>query len=59
MVAKKKETDLVRTAGVLVVRGYRTLYKVALNKLDRTAKEDTLKMISRTIKESKKKGFVA
>jgi len=56
---RKTEKDIVRTAGALVTRGYRNLYHRALQWTGRTAKEDTMKMMQATIKEAKKKGFVA
>ena len=58
MQGKKKDSDLVRTAGALVTRGYRDNYKRALLWLGRTSKEDTMRGMSATLRDAKKKGFV-
>ena len=59
MVVKKKDKELVRTAGAITTRGYRALYQRALSWLRLTSKQDTMSMMSRTIRAARAKGFVA
>ena len=58
MQGKKRDSDLVRTAGAVVTRSYRENYKRALLWLGRTSKEDTMRGMSACLRDAKKRGFV-